>query len=56
VPGRASGRLSQRVPRRAPNQPELDALQERATLRTRVNKDGVTDWNAAARGWQAAAL
>ena len=40
---------------RAPNQRELAALQERATLRTRVNKDGVTDWDAAARGWQAKA-
>jgi AAA domain len=40
---------------RAPNQRELAALQERATLRTRVNKDGVTDWEAAARGWQAKA-
>ncbi len=38
---------------RAPNQRELAALQERATLRTRVKKDGVTDWDAAARGWQA---
>jgi hypothetical protein len=41
--------------RLAPNQRELAAPQERATLRTRVNKDGVTDWDAAARGWQAAA-
>lgn len=40
---------------RVPNQRELAALQERATPRTRVNKDGVTDWDAAARGWQAAA-
>lgn len=40
---------------RAPNQRELAALQERATLRTRVRKDGVTDWDAAARGWQATA-
>jgi hypothetical protein len=40
---------------RVPNQGELAALQERATLRTRVNKDGVTDWDAAARGWQAKA-
>jgi hypothetical protein len=40
---------------RAPNQRELAALQERATLRTRVGKDGVTDWDAAARGWQAKA-
>jgi hypothetical protein len=40
---------------RAPNQRELAALQERATLRTRVRKDGVTDWDAAARGWQAKA-
>jgi conjugative relaxase-like TrwC/TraI family protein len=40
---------------RAPNQRELAALQERATLRTRVNKDGVTDWDAASRGWQAKA-
>jgi AAA domain/TrwC relaxase len=40
---------------RAPNQRELAALQERATLRTRVSKDGVTDWDAAARGWQAKA-
>ena len=40
---------------RAPDQRELAALQERATLRTRVNKDGVTDWDAAARGWQAQA-
>jgi AAA domain/TrwC relaxase len=40
---------------RPPNQRELAALQERATLRTRVNKDGVTDWDAAARAWQAKA-
>lgn len=40
---------------RPPNQRELAALQERATLRTRVNKDGVIDWDAAARGWQAKA-
>jgi hypothetical protein len=40
---------------RSPNQRELAALQERATLRTRVNKDGLTDWHAAARGWQAKA-
>ena len=40
---------------RAPNQRELAALQERATLRTRVRKDGVIDWDAAARGWQAKA-
>src|SRR5690242_11421297 len=40
---------------RAPNQRELAALQERATLHTRVSKDGVTDWDAAARGWQAKA-
>jgi hypothetical protein len=41
--------------RRAPNQRELAALQEQATLRTRVNKDGVIDWDAATRGWQAKA-
>src|SRR6516225_3566658 len=40
---------------RAPNQRELAALQERATMRTRVSKDGVIDWDAAARGWQAKA-
>src|SRR5690348_12911142 len=40
---------------RAPNQRELAALQERATLRTRVSKDGVIDWDAASRGWQAKA-
>jgi hypothetical protein len=40
---------------RAPNQRELATLQEQATLRTRVRKDGVTDWDAAARGWQATA-
>jgi conjugative relaxase-like TrwC/TraI family protein len=40
---------------RAPNQRELAALQEQATLRTRVNKDGVIDWDAATRGWQAKA-
>jgi hypothetical protein len=40
---------------RAPNQRELAALQERATLRTRVNKDGVIDWDATRRGWQAKA-
>ena len=40
---------------RAPNQRELAALQRQAALRTRVNKDGVTDWDAAARGWQAKA-
>jgi AAA domain/TrwC relaxase len=40
---------------RAPNERELAALQERATLRTRVSKDGVIDWDAASRGWQAKA-
>jgi AAA domain/TrwC relaxase len=40
---------------RAPNQRELAALQEHAALRTRVNKEGLTDWDAAARGWQAKA-
>src|SRR5262249_40799914 len=40
---------------RAPNQRELATLQEQATLRTRVNKDGVIDWDAATRGWQAKA-
>jgi TrwC relaxase len=35
--------------RRAPNQRELAALQEQATLRTRVNKGGVVDWDAATR-------
>jgi hypothetical protein len=30
-------------------------LQEQATLRTRVHKDGVIDWDAATRGWQAKA-
>jgi hypothetical protein len=40
---------------RPPNQRELAALQERATLRTRVSKGGVIDWDAAARGWQAKA-
>jgi predicted RecB family endonuclease len=40
---------------RAPNQRELAALQEQATLRTRAGKDGVIDWDAAARGWQAKA-
>jgi conjugative relaxase-like TrwC/TraI family protein len=40
---------------RAPNQRELAALQEQATLRTRVNKDGVIDWDATRRGWQAKA-
>jgi AAA domain/TrwC relaxase len=40
---------------RAPNQRELAALQERATLRTRVSKDGGIDWDAAARDWQAKA-
>jgi AAA domain/TrwC relaxase len=40
---------------RAPNQRELAALQEQATLRTRVHKDGVIDWDAATRGWQAKA-
>jgi conjugative relaxase-like TrwC/TraI family protein len=38
---------------RVPNQRELAALQEQATLRTRVKKDGVIDWDAATRGWQA---
>ena len=37
---------------RAPNQRELATLQEQATLRTRVNKDGVIDWDATRRGWQ----
>jgi hypothetical protein len=40
---------------RSPSQRELAALQEQATLRTRVNKDGVIDWDAATRGWQAKA-
>jgi conjugative relaxase-like TrwC/TraI family protein len=40
---------------RAPNQRELAGLQEQATLRTRVSKDGVIDWDAASRGWQAKA-
>jgi conjugative relaxase-like TrwC/TraI family protein len=40
---------------RVPNQRELAALQEQATLRTRKGKDGVIDWDAAARGWQAKA-
>jgi conjugative relaxase-like TrwC/TraI family protein len=40
---------------RVPNQRELAALQEQATLRTRGNKDGVIDWDAAARSWQAKA-
>jgi hypothetical protein len=30
-------------------------LQEQATLRTRVKKGGVTDWDAVTRGWQAKA-
>jgi hypothetical protein len=58
-----SGRLTAQdlVPRfqaehgRAPNQRELAVLQEQATLRTRVNKGGVIDWDAATRGWQAKA-
>src|SRR5262249_22237834 len=37
---------------RMPNQRELAALQEQATLRTRKGKDGVIDWDAATRGWQ----
>jgi hypothetical protein len=41
---------------RAPNQRELAALQQQATLRTRVNKDGHLDWDAATRGWQAKAV
>ena len=40
---------------RAPNQRELAALQEQATLCTRAGKDGVIDWDAAASGWQAKA-
>jgi AAA domain/TrwC relaxase len=40
---------------RPPNQRELATLQEQATLRTRKGKDGVTDWDAATRGWQAKA-
>jgi hypothetical protein len=40
---------------RAPNQRELAALHEQATLRTRVAKDGVPGWDEATRGWQAKA-
>src|SRR5262249_45769311 len=40
---------------RAPNQPELASLMDKANLRTRKGKDGVIDWNAATRGWQAKA-
>jgi hypothetical protein len=40
---------------RPPNQRELATLQEQATLRTRKGKDGVIDWEAATRGWQAKA-
>jgi conjugative relaxase-like TrwC/TraI family protein len=40
---------------RLPNQRELASLQEQATLRTRQGKNGVIDWDAATRGWQAKA-
>jgi conjugative relaxase-like TrwC/TraI family protein len=40
---------------RTPNQRELAALVDKANLRTRKGKGGVTDWAAAARGWQAQA-
>jgi hypothetical protein len=40
---------------RTPNQRELASLMDKANLRTRKGKDGVTDWAAAARGWQAKA-
>jgi conjugative relaxase-like TrwC/TraI family protein len=40
---------------RAPNQRELASLMDKANLRTRKGKDGATDWDAAARGWQAQA-
>jgi len=40
---------------RAPNQRELASLMDKANLRTRKGKDGVIDWAAATRGWQAKA-
>jgi len=40
---------------RAPNQRELASLMDKANLRTRKGKDGVIDWDAATRGWQAKA-
>ncbi len=40
---------------RAPNQRELASLMDKANLRTRKGKDGVIDWGAATRGWQAKA-
>jgi hypothetical protein len=38
---------------RTPNQRELPLLMDKANLRTRKGKDGVTNWEAASRGWQA---
>ena len=40
---------------RTPNQRELASLMDKANLRTRRGKDGVIDWDAATRGWQAKA-
>jgi hypothetical protein len=40
---------------RAPNQRELASLMDKANLRTRKGKDGMIDWDAATRGWQAKA-
>jgi len=40
---------------RPPNQRELASLMDKANLRTRKGKDGVIDWDAVTRGWQAKA-
>jgi hypothetical protein len=40
---------------RAPNQRELASLLDQVNLRTRKDKDGVSDWDETERGWQAKA-
>jgi hypothetical protein len=40
---------------RAPNQRELASLLDQVNLRTRKDKDGVSDWDETKRGWQAKA-
>jgi hypothetical protein len=40
---------------RAPNQRELASPLDQANLRTRQDKDGVSDWDETKRGWQAKA-
>jgi AAA domain/TrwC relaxase len=40
---------------RTPNQRELASLMDKANLRTRAGKDGVTGWDETTRGWQAKA-